>query len=47
MLDDLKNIRWKEAVLRSDVIVALGLVMILLLMIIPLPPLRSEERRVG
>ena len=39
MLDDLKNIRWKEAVLRSDVIVALGLVMILLLMIIPLPPL--------
>ncbi|MHB1400219.1 MAG: flagellar biosynthesis protein FlhA [Trichloromonadaceae bacterium] len=39
MFEQLMNGRWKESLLRSDVVVALGMVMILLLMIIPLPPL--------
>ncbi|KIH78200.1 flagellar biosynthesis protein FlhA [Geoalkalibacter ferrihydriticus DSM 17813] len=37
MLDNLKNFRFVETVVRSDVMVALGLVSILLVMIIPLP----------
>jgi len=39
MIAALSNNRWTESLLRSDVIVAIGLVMVLLLMIIPLPPL--------
>ncbi len=39
MIAALSNNRWTESLLRSDVIVAIGLVMVLMLMIIPLPPL--------
>jgi flagellar biosynthesis protein FlhA len=37
--DALKNFNFRQSVIRSDVIVALGLVSILMVMIIPLPPL--------
>ncbi|MGE4343069.1 MAG: flagellar biosynthesis protein FlhA [Geoalkalibacter sp.] len=39
MQDALKNFNFRQSVIRSDVIVALGLVSILMVMIIPLPPL--------
>ncbi|MFP4650537.1 MAG: flagellar biosynthesis protein FlhA [Desulfobacterales bacterium] len=38
MIGELKNQRWDRIFLRSDVMVSLGLVMILLVMIIPMPP---------
>ncbi|WP_029913184.1 flagellar biosynthesis protein FlhA [Pelobacter seleniigenes] len=38
-LDGVINNRWKEALLRSDILVALGLVLILMLMILPVPPM--------
>ena len=38
-LDGVINTRWKEALLRSDILVALGLVLILMLMILPVPPM--------
>ncbi len=37
MIEKLIQHDWKESLLRSDVMVAVGLVSILLLMIIPLP----------
>jgi len=38
-LKDLSNLRWSQMLLRSDVVVALGVVTILMVMIIPLPTL--------
>jgi flagellar biosynthesis protein FlhA len=38
-LDGIIHNRWREALLRSDVLVAVGLVMILMLMILPVPPM--------
>lgn len=38
-MDGLFNGSWREKVMRSDVLVALGLVLILMLMILPVPPL--------
>jgi len=39
MIRDLLHERWERILLRSDVFVSLGLVMILLVMIVPLPPM--------
>ena len=39
VLDDIMNSPWREKLLRSDVLVALGLVLILMLMILPVPPM--------
>ena len=39
MIDTLAGMRWKEMLLRNDIVVALGLVTILMLMILPIPPL--------
>ena len=38
-IDGTINNRWRELLLRSDVLVAVGLVMILMLMILPVPPM--------
>ncbi|MDX2494454.1 MAG: flagellar biosynthesis protein FlhA [Desulfuromusa sp.] len=38
-IDGIINNRWREALLRSDVLVAVGLVLILMLMILPVPPM--------
>ncbi len=38
-LDGLMQQRWKELLMRSDILVAFGLVLILMLMILPVPPL--------
>lgn len=38
-LDKIINNRWRKALFRSDVLVAVGLVMILMLMILPVPPI--------
>lgn len=37
--NDLVNNRWRELLLRSDILVAFGLVLILMLMILPVPPM--------
>lgn len=38
-LDGIMNNRWRENLLRSDILVAIGLVLILMLMILPVPPM--------
>ncbi len=38
-LDGMINNRWRELLVRSDILVAFGLVLILMLMILPLPPM--------
>ncbi len=38
-LDGILDRRWREMLLRSDILVALGLVLILMLMILPVPPM--------
>ncbi|MCF6265585.1 MAG: flagellar biosynthesis protein FlhA [Desulfuromusa sp.] len=38
-IDGIINNRWREALIRSDVLVAVGLVLILMLMILPVPPI--------
>ncbi len=38
-LDGIMQQRWKEMLMRSDILVAFGLVLILMLMILPVPPL--------
>ncbi len=39
MLEAIMENRWRELILRSDVMVAFGLVLVLMLMILPLPPM--------
>jgi len=38
-MEGILNNRWRESLLRSDVLVAFGLVLILMLMILPVPPM--------
>ncbi len=39
ILESVLDNRWREMLLRSDILVAFGLVLILMLMILPVPPM--------